>query len=206
MKKTTFFLFFAFLLSNLSFATTRIINVQNFSFSPNNLNAFVGDTIKWVWVSGDHTTTSTTIPPTAMTWDQPITPLDLTYSYVVTVPGTYNYKCTPHEPMGMTGVVNVQISSIEQSSNNASSYSLKQNYPNPFNPVTNISFSIPKSEFVKITVYNEIGKEIETIVSERLNQGNYTINFNAGKLSSGIYFYRIISGNFTETKKMLLLK
>lgn len=207
MKKTVLLILITFFISTFSFATTRIINVQNFSFSPNNLNANVGDTIKWVWVSGSHTTTSTTIPLAAMTWDQPIDAFDITYSYVVTVSGVYNYKCTPHELMGMVGVINVQSPTIiKQNENISLTYSLKQNYPNPFNPTTNISFSIPKSGFVKIAVYNEIGKEIETIVNQNMNEGSYTVNYNASKLSSGIYFYRISSGDFSDTKKMLLIK
>jgi plastocyanin len=207
MKKIILFILIAFFISTLSYATTRIINVQNFTFSPDNLNAYVGDTIKWVWVSGNHTTTSTTIPSTAQVWDHPITAIDISYSYVLTVSGTYNYKCTPHESMGMVGVINVQTSSIvKQNENVASTYSLKQNYPNPFNPTTNISFSIPKSGLVKITIYNEIGSEIETIVNQNLNEGSYTINYDASRLSSGVYFYNIRTGDFNETKRMLLIK
>ncbi|MFA5403776.1 MAG: T9SS type A sorting domain-containing protein [Ignavibacteria bacterium] len=206
MKKTILIILITFFASTFSFATTRTIAVQNFSFSPDNLNAFVGDTIVWQWVSGTHTTTSTTIPPTASVWDQPISSIDISYSYIITVPGTYNYKCTPHESMGMVGVINAQISSITKNENITLTYKLNQNYPNPFNPMTNISFSIPKSEFVKITVYNEIGREIETVLSENLNVGSYTINYNASKLSSGIYFYKINAGDFKETKRMLLIK
>ena len=85
-------------------------------------------------------------------------------------------------------------------------FSLYQNYPNPFNPVTNIEFSIPKSSPVKITVYNSTGKEIETIVNGELSAGTYNVDWNASKYSSGIYFYKIIAGGFSETKKMILVK
>jgi plastocyanin len=206
MKKTILFILITLFISTFSFATTRTINVQNFSFSPDNLNANVGDTIKWVWVSGTHTTTSTTIPLTAATWDQPITSVNTSYSYVITTTGIYNYKCTPHESMGMVGVINVLTSSITRNESTTLTYTLNQNYPNPFNPATSISFSIPKSELVNITIYNEIGKKVETIVNQNLTEGSYTINYNAGKLSSGIYFYRIKAGEFGETKKMLLIK
>jgi plastocyanin len=85
-------------------ATKWIVNVQNYSFSPSNLpNVIVGDTIRWVWVSGSHTTTSTTIPAGAASWDHPITSGNPTYEYRVTVAGNYNYKCTPHAGMGMVG-------------------------------------------------------------------------------------------------------
>ena len=85
-------------------ATKHIITVQNFSFSPSSItNVIVGDTMRWVWVSGSHTTTSTTIPASAATWDSPITSTATSYEYKVTVAGTYNYKCTPHASMGMVG-------------------------------------------------------------------------------------------------------
>jgi plastocyanin len=206
MKKTVLLILITFFASTLSFATTRIINVQNFSFSPDSVNAFVGDSIKWVWVSGNHTTTSTTIPASASTWDNLINSTSTSFIYVVQLQGTYRYKCTPHESMGMVGVIKVQTSLIIQNASITSEYTLKQNYPNPFNPTTNIGFSIPKSEFVKITIYNEIGKEIKSIVNEKLNEGSYTVNYDASNLSSGVYFYKIEAGNFIEIKKMLMIK
>jgi plastocyanin len=92
------------LISNTVHATKWVVNVQNFTFSPSNLpNVIVGDTIRWVWISGTHTTTSTTIPAGAASWDHPITSSNTFYEYPVTIAGTYNYKCTPHEGMGMVG-------------------------------------------------------------------------------------------------------
>jgi uncharacterized protein (TIGR02145 family) len=86
------------------FAIKWTINVQNFTFSPTSLPSVqLGDTIRWVWISGIHTTTSTTIPAGAAPWDQPITISAQTYEYIPAVTGTYNYKCTPHEAMGMVG-------------------------------------------------------------------------------------------------------
>jgi plastocyanin len=85
-------------------ATKWIVNVQNFSFSPSNLpGVAVGDTIKWVWINGSHTTTSTTIPGSAASWDEPITSSNTFYEYPVTAAGSYNYVCTPHAGMGMVG-------------------------------------------------------------------------------------------------------
>jgi hypothetical protein len=87
-----------------------------------------------------------------------------------------------------------------------SQYKLNQNYPNPFNPVTNIRFSIPKSGFTKMVVYDIAGKEIETLVNENLASGTYNADFDAPGLASGVYFYRITSGEFTDVKKMVLIK
>ncbi|MBL8006428.1 MAG: choice-of-anchor J domain-containing protein [Ignavibacteria bacterium] len=86
------------------------------------------------------------------------------------------------------------------------SFNLKQNYPNPFNPTTNINFSLPKSGLVTLKVYDMVGKEVATLVNEVKSAGNYIVGFNASNLPSGAYFYRIESGNFTDTKKMLLIK
>jgi len=85
-------------------------------------------------------------------------------------------------------------------------YSLEQNYPNPFNPATTIKFSIPKGNFVEIKLYNILGKEIQNLLSEPLEAGKYSVDFNARALPSGIYFYKITAGDFTDTKKMILTK
>ena len=86
------------------------------------------------------------------------------------------------------------------------SYSLLQNYPNPFNPSTNIRYEIPKNSLVKIVVSDELGREIETLVNERQNAGTYEVTLNAMQYSSGVYFYRLTTEGYNETKKMILLK
>lgn len=83
---------------------------------------------------------------------------------------------------------------------------LSQNYPNPFNPITVIAFLLPEKQNVSLKVYDILGKEVVTLVDEELNGGYYEKTFNATNLSSGIYFYRLITDNYNETKKMLLIK
>jgi hypothetical protein len=85
-------------------------------------------------------------------------------------------------------------------------YALDQNFPNPFNPSTKINYSLPVEGFVTLDVYNSIGQKVATLVNETKTAGNYTVNFDASDLTSGIYFYKINAGSFTETKKMILLK
>jgi hypothetical protein len=85
-------------------------------------------------------------------------------------------------------------------------YTLSQNYPNPFNPSTTIEFTLPKSEFVELKVYNILGKEVTALVSKKLNPGNHTYTFNGENLASGIYYYQLISGEYHEVKKMILIK
>ncbi|MCX7875856.1 MAG: T9SS type A sorting domain-containing protein [Melioribacteraceae bacterium] len=85
-------------------------------------------------------------------------------------------------------------------------YELYQNYPNPFNPTTNIKFALPKSGNVKLVVYDITGKEVSTLVNNYLNAGQYTFEFNAKNLASGIYLYRIETDNFVKVNKMILMK
>jgi hypothetical protein len=85
-------------------------------------------------------------------------------------------------------------------------FKLEQNYPNPFNPSTTISFSIPVEGNVSLKIFNTIGQDIATIVNENLSAGSYSFQWNAQKLISGVYFYRLTSNKFTETRKMILLK
>ena len=87
-----------------------------------------------------------------------------------------------------------------------STFSISQNYPNPFNPTTNIRYEIPKNSIVKLVVFDALGREIITLVNEQLNPGTYESTFNASQYPSGVYFYRLITDGFSETKKMVLLK
>lgn len=96
---------------------------------------------------------------------------------------------------------------ISQISNTvAKDYSLSQNYPNPFNPATNIEFSVPHSSFVRLTVYDMLGRAVETLVDKEMKPGVYRADWDASAYSSGVYFYRLESEGFTETKKMMLIK
>jgi len=85
-------------------------------------------------------------------------------------------------------------------------FSLSQNYPNPFNPSTTIEFTLPKSEFVELKIYNILGKEVSILVSKKLNQGNYTYTFDGSNLASGVYYYQLVAGDFRQVKKMILLR
>ena len=85
-------------------------------------------------------------------------------------------------------------------------YNLSQNYPNPFNPVTKINFALPKQGFVALKIYDITGREIQTLVSEVKQAGYYSVDFNGSSLSSGVYFYKIQSGDFISVKRMVLIK
>jgi len=102
-------------------------------------------------------------------------------------------------------------------------YSLSQNYPNPFNPVTNIQFNIPllrgvtaeggqlvtpwrEGVFVKLTIFDLLGREVTTLVNQQMQPGSYNVDWDASNYPSGVYFYKIESGDFSEAKRMVLVK
>lgn len=90
--------------------------------------------------------------------------------------------------------------------NERESYFDAKNYPNPFNPTTTISFTLKESSYVKLTVYDRLGREVKTLIDENKNAGTHTTEFNASGLPSGIYFYRIKTDSKTEVRKMILAK
>ena len=85
-------------------------------------------------------------------------------------------------------------------------FELVQNYPNPFNPSTVISYNLAEGNFISLKIYNELGKEVAALVNERQNAGSYSISFDGSNLPSGLYYYKLESGGFVDTKKMLLIK
>jgi hypothetical protein len=95
---------------------------------------------------------------------------------------------------------------VQQSETIPLTYDLTQNYPNPFNPSTQIEFSVPKEGFTKLVVYNALGQEVAVLADGAFNPGTYRVAFNAQGLPSGSYFYRVQSGDFSSTRKMILLK
>lgn len=201
---TIFILFVSMMFVTSANAAIRNVSVGvgGNNFSPANIAANVGDTIRWTWVGGTHDVTSNSVPGGASSFASPIQSSG-TFTYVVTVVGNYSYECTLH--FGMNGTISV-TTGVEQISSIADVFALKQNYPNPFNPSTKINFSIPAREFVTLSVYDLVGNQVETIVSRQLNAGEYEFNFNAKNLTSGVYFYTLKAGNFKETKRMLLVK
>ena len=89
-------------------------------------------------------------------------------------------------------------------------YNLYQNYPNPFNPVTKIKFDVPEGRGqkleVRLTIYDILGREVTALVNDKLSPGTYEVEWSAGNYTSGIYFYRLIADQFSETRKMVLVK
>ncbi|MBK8981907.1 MAG: T9SS type A sorting domain-containing protein [Ignavibacteria bacterium] len=106
----------------------------------------------------------------------------------------------------LSALINKRFNILSKINTQPESFVLSQNYPNPFNPVTKITFSIPVSGNISIRVYDITGKEIKTLVNEFRNAGTYDTEFNGSDLSSGVYYYKMETGNFSEIKKMILIK
>ncbi|HPN38042.1 MAG TPA: T9SS type A sorting domain-containing protein, partial [Melioribacteraceae bacterium] len=101
----------------------------------------------------------------------------------------------------------VWLTDVEYENNSIpATFSLLQNYPNPFNPSTKIIFELRENANTSLSVYNVLGEKVATLVNQNLNAGKYSYNFDASKLSSGIYFYTLESGKNIATKKMMLIK
>jgi hypothetical protein len=95
---------------------------------------------------------------------------------------------------------------VEKELNLPAGYNLSQNYPNPFNPTTKISYSIPTDSRVVIKIYDAAGREVETIENNERTAGTYTVTFDAKQLSSGVYYYKLTTNNYTAAKKFVLIK
>jgi energy-converting hydrogenase Eha subunit E len=110
-------------------------------------------------------------------------------------------------PMTMTPVFGVDPSlDADGDPELPDSYSLSQNYPNPFNPSTEIAFALPAKADVKLTIYNILGQEVTRLIDREMSAGKHVVNWDASQNSSGVYFYKIEAGDFTETRKMMLVK
>ncbi len=101
---------------------------------------------------------------------------------------------------------NLNATNIDEEEIIPTEFSLFQNYPNPFNPTTSIEFKVPSSEYVSLKIYDVIGNEIASLVNEEKEAGNYKVTFDASNISTGVYFYKLTAGNFSQTRKMLFLK
>jgi hypothetical protein len=100
----------------------------------------------------------------------------------------------------------VDVIDVNEPEEIPTTYSLSQNYPNPFNPTTTIQYSIPKDEFVKLTVYDITGKVVKAVVSDYKSAGKYSVEFNASSYSSGTYYYKLEAGEYKNIQKMMLVK
>lgn len=120
---------------------------------------------------------------------------------LITIPNVKIYEAT-----NTLKLINIPIGITKNSNSIPLRFQLYQNYPNPFNPVTKIKFDLPKSSYTKVSIYDVLGREIAILINEQLKPGTYEIDWDASYFSSGVYFYKLTAGDFSETKKMILIK
>lgn len=187
MKKITLALLCSSFMFATLHATTHIIQVSNYQFSPSSVNAVVGDVITWNWVSGLHTTTSTSVPAGAATWDAPMTSTKKTYSYTVTVQGSYTFYCKFHADMigglTVTGAVPVKLSGFNISTGTAKN-SVQINWTTASELNTSY-FAVKKSTDGKM--FNEIGRVEAKGNSTTLQQYSFT-DVNIGSDNRFLYY------------------
>ncbi|MCX6832021.1 MAG: T9SS type A sorting domain-containing protein [candidate division Zixibacteria bacterium] len=195
-------------------ATVHTVSVGNFFFTPAKTHVAHGDTVRWVWASGVHNSTSDASSPKS--WASPnLSGPDQSFQAVFSSAdgnGPFPYLCTIH-PTTMKDTIFVTNLAVEvtEQSEIPGDYLLEQNYPNPFNPATTIRFAIPHSARVEVSIINVNGETVESNDLGLLRAGSYSMVWDGQDVSgrmlpSGVYFYRIKAGDFVETKKMVLLK
>ena len=187
-------------------ATTHTITFGGqlgFNYSPKQLDLAVGDTVVWSGSFTTHPLSSVTIPQGAASFH---VASGTTFSYPVLIAGTYDYKCDVHT--GMNGSVTATVTDVEESVTalQPASFQLAQNYPNPFNARTVIKFNLPVAQPVKLKVYSVTGAEIATLLDGFMPAGEFTVPFDGSKLASGVYFYRLITEKYIDTKRLVLAK
>ncbi len=188
------------LMGNADFvnATVHIINAEGTTiatdiFIPSAVNAVCGDTVKWVWVSGFHTTSSSSVPNGATLWNALLDANNLSFSYVVTVAGTYQYTCHPGTTPHMDGTITVTCGSAVPS---ISIKNVSSAYPNPFSDRFTIE-TPPQADMIIIS--NLLGEKIKSF-----SVRNRKAEVDAAGLNKGIYFYSIMKeGEILETRKII---
>ncbi len=182
------------------------VGLDGSTFLPADLTIAPMDTVIWVNDGGFHNVIAddnsfTSGSPSSSPW---------VYSLVFENIGDNPYYCVVHGAaggVGMAGIVRVQEpTAVEDKGELPQSFTLEQNYPNPFNPSTLIKFSLPESGVVTLKIFNSLGEETALLVNSFKERGTYSVKFNAAGLPSGIYYYKLIAGNFSEVKKMILNK
>jgi len=131
--------------------------------------------------------------------------------FTLTAPGSGTYTVyagfkNPNPRRWDSVMVNISITDVGENPSNPGTFKLYDNYPNPFNPSTILRYSIPEASFTTIKIYDALGNEVSSLVNEIKSAGTHQATFNAAGLSSGIYYYTLRAGSFSETRKMILLR
>jgi plastocyanin len=197
MKKLYVLLIALTLFSLTTNATVHVVNVADFSFSPSNLPVVVGDTIRWQWVNGSHTTTSTSVPVGAPTWDSPISSVNPVFDYIVTLTGSYTYKCTPHFP-GMTGSFTASAVSVPEFS---SAQSFQWNITD--NQLT-VSLNLSATSSLNVRLYSLLGSNAKELTSLENFHGFFNQTWSLAEMRKGIYFLEVTASGRKVVRKIMI--
>ena len=175
------------------------VGMDGLTFAPSTMNVAVGDTVRFSWVAGAHTTTSVSIPTGASTWSSNISNSLTQFDYVVTELGQYNYRCNPHGSLGMTGSFTATVTGVEdQLKAIKSSLSVS---PNPVVDQTTLKFLADRSFHGEVRLYNAAGHMVYTD-KFRVESGENTHIIHTSRLQTGIYYLNLIDkeGSFLVEK------
>ncbi len=178
---------FLFVLTFSMNAAAKVYEIQasDFMFNPNSITTvMVDDTIHWVWLNGTHTTTSTSVPAGAATWDAPLNSSSPSFFYKVTVAGDYAYKCTFHQLMGMVGTFNASIRTGINTDRSTATITI---FPNPFHDRLAFRFSSNDAYLTTVDVYDVLGAKLKEYYYEAGGPvSDYTLNL--ADLNEGVLF------------------
>jgi len=183
-------------------AATIMIEVEDFEFNPAAVTVNTGDTIIWMWDEGSHTTTSTLIPNGAAAWNSVLNSTSPVFIYIPVIPGSYDYVCSPHASMGMTGHFTV-INTSGVSENILAGATLNSAMIN--NGELLLRFNLPSSSTVSVILYNAIGNVVSTLITAaRKPAGSYEEKFLLPSLKGGVYVLQLHTAEGMLTKRVLI--
>ena len=205
MKSVFRFIFLVAFFSSLiaiSRAATYTIQVSDFQFTQNFDTIQVGDTVKWVWINGVHTTTSNGIPLGAQPWNVELNQFNTSFTYVVKGGGTYNYISVPDAPLMGGSFVVANPLGISNAIMPISNFNV---IGNPAQDKIEYSFALSKASAVEISLYNIVGSKVQTFFDGTLAEGFYHQNFSLQQnISPGIYFVAVSVGEATLTRRVVI--
>jgi plastocyanin len=203
MKYTLRFLMIAAvaLMSFSASAITHTITQQGLSFAPEQLTVEVGDVILFQWTSGNHTTTSSSVPAGADTWDALLTSGMQTFEYTVTTEGAYEYVCTPHASAGMVGEFTAVLSSNTRTQVAAN---LSVNAGTSANGQLFVELNNATTDMATVTLVDITGRNVATLHHGAIADADFTIRHDIAAIQRGIYFVRFQEGARVVTRKVLV--
>ncbi len=202
MKRLYFFLTLsAFVFTTTCSAVVVTINQTNNAFSPLVANVNVGDVIHFVWSSGDHNTTSVSVPTGAATWNAPLDASNTTFDYTVTVPGNYGYVCTFHSPSMSGGFQAATPTQIESIANLVSDFTAGVDFNNHTVHV-NIDNATPSNSILRLI--DITGKEVAVLLNTQLGIGKQMYHFDMSGRNAGVYFLRLEQNGKAVTRRVMM--